>query len=140
MSDCAAACARGRAGPSRAGEAGRSQYQAVLASPMTPIRRRYPCVIRVRGVVESLISLGPAGKLREVRRPLLDVGVAPLLGLLAAVEQEVGVVSELLEPGESVLGGIKARLEQAQREGGERQHLPAPRHRLLLEAVERHDG
>src|SRR5436305_252497 len=70
MSDCAAACARGRAGPSRAGEAGRSQYLGVLPSPMTPIRQRYPSVIRVRGVGNHLIKAGewrlpaPAGTLR----------------------------------------------------------------------------
>jgi len=55
MINSTAACARGRAGASWAGEAGRSQYLEVLASPMTPIQRRYPRVIRVRGVVELLI-------------------------------------------------------------------------------------
>jgi hypothetical protein len=66
MIDSTAACARGRTGPSRAGEAGRSRYQKVSASPMTPIHsdrrercereaRGYPWVIRVRGVVESVI-------------------------------------------------------------------------------------
>ena len=55
MIDFTAACAWGRAGASWAGEAGRSQYRLVLASPMTPIQRRYPRVIHARGVVESLI-------------------------------------------------------------------------------------
>ena len=43
-------------------------------------------------------------------------------------------------PGEAVLGGVEARLQQPQREGREREHLAAPLHRLLLEALERHDG
>src|SRR5262245_38785198 len=72
MVGSAAACVRGRTGPSRAGEAGRSQYQKVLASPMTPIRRRYPCVIRTCGVVESTISV-------ERRLPALEHGRAPIL-------------------------------------------------------------
>jgi len=55
MVDSMAACARGRAGASWAGEAGRSQYLAVLASPMTPIQRSYPRVIRAHGAVGSAI-------------------------------------------------------------------------------------
>src|ERR671912_1566686 len=68
----------------------------------------------------------PTGELRVVRRPLLDVGVAALLALLAHVEEQVGVVGQLLEPGQAVLGGVEAGLEEAQRHGRERQHLPAP--------------
>src|SRR5215212_699552 len=87
MVDSSAACARGRAGPSWAGEAGRSQCQP-LASPMTPIQRRYPRVIRVRGVAESTISRGAQqlGRLAErvdLRGRLL---LARLQGLLAAVD------------------------------------------------------
>ncbi len=47
---------------------------------------------------------------------------------------------ELLDAGQAVLGGVEAGLQQAQREGGEGEHLAAPLHRLLLEALERHDG
>ena len=47
---------------------------------------------------------------------------------------------ELLQAGVAVLGGVEARLQQPQRERRQREHLAAPRHRLLLEAVERHDG
>src|SRR3954452_7424505 len=66
MVDSSAACARGRAGPCWATENGpkpaRSQCQP-LASPMTPIQRRYPRVIRVHGVVESnhLVDQPPLG-------------------------------------------------------------------------------
>src|ERR1700757_5092050 len=84
--------------------------------------------------------LSPPGKLGEVRRALLAVRVAALLGLGAAVEEEVGVVGELLDAGEPVLGGVERRLQQAQREGGEGEHLPAPPHRLLLQALQGHDG
>src|SRR6202011_2048653 len=83
-----------------------------------------------------------SGALREageVWGTLLPVGVAPLLGLLAAVEEEVRVMCQLLDSGQAIFGGVEARLQQAQRERGEREHLPAPRDRLLLEALERHD-
>src|SRR3954463_11500079 len=51
-------------------------------------------------------------ELSEVGLPLLAVGVATLLGLLGRVEEEVGVVRELLDAGEPVLGGVEARLEK----------------------------
>ena len=60
---------------------------------------------------------GAAGELAEVRRPLLAVGVASLLGLLAAVEEEVGVVGELLDTRQAILGRVEAGLQQPQREG-----------------------
>src|SRR3954471_15257979 len=79
-------------------------------------------------------------ELAEVGLALLAVGVATLLGLLGRVEEEVGVVRELLDAGEPVLGGVEARLEKPQREGGEGEHLAAPLHGLLLEVLERHHG
>src|SRR5918992_2698035 len=48
-------------------------------------------------------------ELAEVRPALLAVGVAALLRLLAAVEEQVRVVGQLLDPGQPVLGGIEAR-------------------------------
>src|ERR1700683_322901 len=42
--------------------------------------------------------LGPLGEAREVRLALLPVRVPALLCLLAAVEQQVGVVRQLLDP------------------------------------------
>src|SRR5215207_1191573 len=56
-------------------------------------------------------------ELREVGGPLLDVGVAALLALLAHVEEEVGVVGQLLDAGHAVLVGVEAGLEQPQRHG-----------------------
>src|SRR3954466_13679273 len=50
------------------------------------------------------------GELVEVRAPLLPVGVAAFLRLLGAVEEEVCVVRELLDPGEPVLVRVEARL------------------------------
>src|SRR4051795_450471 len=82
---------------------------------------------------------GPLRELAEVGLALLAVGVASLLRLLRCVEEEVGVVRELLDPGEPVLGGVEARLEEPQGEGGELQHLAAPLHRLLLQLLEWHD-
>src|SRR4051812_43181086 len=82
---------------------------------------------------------GALRELAEVGLALLAVGVASLLRLLRCVEEEVGVVREQLDPGETVLGGVEARLEESQREGGELQHLAAPLHRLLLQLLEWHD-
>src|SRR5579872_4717526 len=48
-------------------------------------------------------TLCPSGEAGEVGGALLLVGLAPLLGLLAHVEQQVGVVGELLHAGEPVL-------------------------------------
>src|ERR687896_3253 len=81
----------------------------------------------------------PLRKLAEVWASLRLVGLAPLLRLLAGVEEEVGVVGELLEAGHAVLGGVEARLEETQCEGGELEHLAAPGDGLLLEPLERHD-
>src|SRR5205807_4727369 len=78
-------------------------------------------------------------KTGEVRRAFLLVGVAALLALLAAVEQQVGVVRELLDARQAVLGGVEGGLQQAQRERRQREHLPAPADRLRLQALERHD-
>src|SRR4051794_3264654 len=79
-------------------------------------------------------------ELAEVRLALLAVGLTPLLRLLGRVEQEVGVVCELLDPREAVLGGVEARLQQPERERRQGEHLTAPLDRLLLERGERHDG
>src|SRR5690349_9969729 len=75
----------------------------------------------------------------EVRLSLLAVGVTALLRFLRHVEEEVGVVRELLEAGETVLRRVEAGLEEAQRERRERHHLAAPLDGLLLEALERHN-
>jgi hypothetical protein len=48
-------------------------------------------------------------------------------------------VGELLDSGQPVLGCVEARLEEPQGERGERRHLAAPRDRLVLQLVERHD-
>src|SRR3984885_10065572 len=52
-------------------------------------------------------ALCPPRKLREVGRTPLEIGVAALLGLLAHVEEEVGVVGELLDAGPPVLVGVE---------------------------------
>src|SRR4051794_3218510 len=81
----------------------------------------------------------PPREPREVWRPLLLEGLAALARLLVAVEEQVGVVGELLDPGVAVLVGVEAGLDQAQGEGRERQHVAAPGDRLGFEAIERHD-
>src|SRR5437764_4012118 len=84
-------------------------------------------------------TLSPLGKAGEVRRALLAVGVASLLCLLACVKEEVGVMRELLDAAQAVLGGVEAGLQQPQREGRHREHLATPADCLLLERRERHD-
>src|SRR5947207_4705156 len=94
----------------------------------------------------TAIASSAASPLRATREPgevglaLFDVGVTPLLRLVAHVEQQRRVPGELLDAGEPVLGRVERRLEHAQRQRRERQHLAAPLHRLLLEALERNDG
>src|SRR3954447_13508511 len=79
-------------------------------------------------------------ELSEVWLSLLAVGVTALLRLLGHVEEEVGVVRELLDARQAVLGGVEAGLQEPQRERGKREHLAAPLDRLLLEPFERHHG
>src|SRR3954452_20800451 len=76
----------------------------------------------------------------EVGLSLLAVGVTALLRLLRHVEEEVGVVRELLDAGKAVFGGVEAGLEEPQRERRQREHLAAPLDGLLLEPLERHYG
>src|SRR6201986_4804901 len=62
---------------------------------------RTPLGIAAAGVLTARAppaSLGPPRELREVDRPPLEVGVAALLRLFAHVEEQVGVVGELLDP------------------------------------------
>src|SRR3954454_20476391 len=61
---------------------------------------------------------GPLRERCEVGLALLGVGSASLLRLFGPVEEEVGVVRELLNAGQSVLGRVEAGLQEAQREGG----------------------
>src|ERR687889_1334183 len=82
---------------------------------------------------------GTVGEPREVGLALLFVGVTALLGLLAAVEEEVSVVGELLDAGVAVLVGVEARFQETQRERRAIQHLAAPADGLVLERDERHD-
>src|SRR2546421_11201754 len=82
---------------------------------------------------------GAPGEGVEARRAFLEVGVAPLLGLLVHVIEKGGVPGELLDAGEPVGVGVEGGLEEAD---GQRAHLedaPGPGDRLLLEALERHD-
>src|SRR4051794_24208708 len=98
--------------------------------------------VRGRAAISQILKqapLGPLGVLGEVRAAPLLVGIAPLLSLLAHVEEESRIVGELLDPGDPVLVRIEARLQQSQRQWGERRHLAAPGDRLALEPVERND-
>src|SRR5437588_1308488 len=78
------------------------------------------------GALWADIGSGAARELREVGLALLQVGVPPFLGLIAHIEQQVGVVGELLEPRQPVLVGVEARLQQTERERRHREHLTAP--------------
>src|SRR2546423_14545416 len=55
--------------------------------------------------------LRPFRELREVGLALLDVGVAPLLGLVGHVEEQRRVAGELLDPRQPVVRGVHRRLE-----------------------------
>src|SRR4051794_31672085 len=101
---------------------GRAAISQILIAPPCP--RRPSRSLRILG---------------EVGLASLLVGVAALLALLGHVEEQRRVVGELLEPGDPVLFGVEARLQQAQREGGEVEHLAAPGDDLALELGQRHD-
>src|SRR5690606_5438242 len=58
---------------------------------------------------------GTPRELREVRLALGLVGLAALLRLGLAVEQQVSVVGQSLEPGVAVLMGVETELGQAHR-------------------------
>src|SRR3954452_16764922 len=77
--------------------AGRVRIRAAISQMRIPL-----------GAATALIgrSSRPPGELREVGFALLDVRPAALLGLLAHVEEEVGVVGELLNAAEAVLIGV----------------------------------
>src|SRR5271165_86358 len=80
--------------------------------------------VRTRAAITQMrtaLKLGPLGEAGEVRTALLPVGVAPLPCLLAAVEQQVCVVRELLNAAQAVLGRVEAGLQHPQREGRERE-------------------
>src|SRR6266513_5323450 len=73
--------------------------------------------VRTRAAITQMrtaSTLSPLGEAGEVGRALLHVGVASLLRLLASVEEKVGVVRELLDAGQTVLGRVEAGLEQAE--------------------------
>src|ERR1700759_426638 len=72
---------------------------------------RIPLIFAAAAGPAITLTSRPPWELGEVRAALLQVGVAPFPGLLAHVEQEVGVVGELLDPGHPVLVGVEAGLE-----------------------------
>src|SRR5919106_6909590 len=82
--------------------------------------------VRGRAAISQILKSGPLRVLGEVGLAALLVGVAALLPFLGHVEEQGGVVGELLEPGEPVLLGVEARLQQPQRHRREVRHLPAP--------------
>src|SRR5947209_3822130 len=116
-------CQPTRAVPTSTGAiaAGSVRIRAAISQMRTPLGT--PGWARV--AVIWLACSGAAGELREVGLALLEVGVAPLLRFLAHVEEQVGVVGQLLDTRQAVLVGVEAGLEQTQRERGEGQHLPA---------------
>src|SRR3954468_7005528 len=140
--------------PSRAATKRRGWKIPAVAASAVPTRTGAAPVGSVRGraaMSQMRMALGrsawtwtvmsrPPGELRVIRLALGLVGLAPLPGLLGAVEEEGGVVRELLDAGVAGRVGVEARLEEPQRERGEREHLAAPLHGLLLQALERHDG
>src|ERR1700682_6126066 len=58
----------------------------------------------------ALTRLGSLGEPGEVRLALVPIRVAALLRLLAPVEQQVRIARELLDPRQSILGRVEARL------------------------------
>src|SRR5262249_25999838 len=88
--------------PTRTGAtaAGKVRGRAAMSQILIP---------RLPGAARSERSWPPR-ELREVGLPFLLERLAPLARLLVAVEEEVGVVGELLDPGVAVLVGVEAGL------------------------------
>src|SRR4051812_5529906 len=107
--------------------------------PPAPARSRRAAFAGAPRAARGADGSRPLRELPEVRPALLAVGLAALLRLLAPVEEQVGVVGQLLDSGKAVLGRVEACLEEPQRERRELEHLAAPGHSLLLELLERHD-
>src|SRR4051812_37324318 len=91
----------------------------------------------LRAGVATDIASGPFGKLREVRRAFLNVGVATLLRFLAHVVKERRVARELLDAGEAVVGGVHAGLDHAQRQWAQLEDAAAPFDRFFFEVGQR---
>jgi hypothetical protein len=68
---------------------------------------------------------GATGELVELGATLLLGGFATFPCLLRGVEEQVRVVGELLDAGQAVLVGVKARLQQAQRPSDPPMVIPA---------------
>src|SRR3954468_23472641 len=100
----------------------------------------------VRGREATSQSRSGPGRLRslwelaEVGSALLAVGVTALLRLFGCVEEEVGVVGELLDAGQAVLRSVEACLQEPQRERRQRARRAPPLPGLLPEPLERDDG
>src|SRR5438270_13951142 len=93
----------------------------------------------VAGRAASHQMLRASGEPAELGLALLDVGVTPLLGLLAEVVEQRGVARQLLDAGQPVVGGVHARLDHPERQRAVPEHLAGPAHGLLLQALQRHD-
>src|SRR4051794_38656869 len=111
----------------------RSPCSSIVAAVPTSTGAIAAGSVRGRAAISQILKSGPLRVLGEVGTASLLIGVAPLLTLLGHVEEQRRVVGELLDPGQPVLGGVEARLEEAQGEGGEGRHLPAPGDRLALQ-------
>src|ERR1700761_7903776 len=111
--------------------AGRVRGRAAISQ----IRKPLIVAFRSARVAGSGRPLRAARELRIVGPALLQVGVAPLLGLFAHVEERVGTVAQPLDAGHAVLVGVEAGLEHAQGKRREREHLPAPFDGRLLQVI-----
>src|SRR5689334_15342108 len=100
--------------------------------------------VRGRAAISQMRNglMGASRALRELREVGLALGLvrlAAFLRLVAGVEEEVGVVRELLDAAEPVLLGVEAGLQEPEGERGELEHLAAPLHGLGFELLQRHD-
>src|SRR5687768_407032 len=111
----AAANASGRNSPSAPASAVPTSTGEIAAGSV----RGRAAIAQMRSGAVSRATRQPlraAGELREVGGALLAVGVAAFLRLVGHVEEQVGVMRQLLQARKPVLGRVEARLQQAQRE------------------------
>src|SRR6478735_6909344 len=123
---------------SLATRAARNRSRATAVGVLTPVSNRCPARDVTAPAPRS--RSGPPGEPFELRPSLLLVGLPALLGFVGGVEEQVGVMRQLLDSGVPVLGRVEAGLHQPQGEGRQPQHLAAPGDRLGLQIGQRYDG
>src|ERR1700730_2800049 len=122
--------------PARTGDTEAARVAGRVASHQT--RARLGGGFRLTVPTSPIVASGAAREGREIRLPLLDVGLAALSSFLGHVVEQRRVARQLLDAGQAVVRRVHPGLDHAQRQRAVLQHPPGPGHRLLLQPFQRH--